>query len=110
MTGFDPGAATAAYLSQLSPAFRRAAEIHTETAHWLWGAHLVTMLVGCWLIQRLGLMARLKDWIETGRERPWFAALACGVAFAGLMIVLSMAIEAAGAAMSDQTRSVPYGF
>ena len=36
MTGSDPATATAAYLSQLPPAVRRAAEIHTATAHGLW--------------------------------------------------------------------------
>jgi STE24 endopeptidase len=109
MTGFDPAAATAAYLAQLSPEVRRAAEIHTETGHWLWAAHIATMLAACWLMLRLDLFGRLRRRIEARRERSGFAAVIFAAVFAVAMIALSMAVEAVGAAVSGQVRAVPYG-
>ena len=71
--GFDPAAATAAYLAQLPPQMHLKAQHYTQGGHWLllWGA-LVSMLAA-WLVLRSGLLVRLRSGIERRRARPWLA-------------------------------------
>ena len=110
MTGFDPAAATAAYLARLPPDLRHAAAVRTETAHWLWAGDIAVMLAACWLIARLGLLRRLQAWVEARSARPWLAVVACGSAFAAIMIGLATLVAAVGAAVSGQAPPpAPYG-
>ena len=110
MTGFDPAVATAAYLSSLPPEIRRAAEIHTATAHWLWAADVVVMLAACWLTLRFNLLGRVRARVERRGERPWIAALICSAVFAVILILLATLVGAVGAAVSGQAAPpVPYG-
>lgn len=71
--GFDAATATAAYLSQLSPAAHAKAAAYTQGGHWLllWGA-LVAVATG-WIVLRSGLLVRLRTWVEAKRSRPWLA-------------------------------------
>jgi STE24 endopeptidase len=73
--GFDPAAATAAYLATLPPEAHARATAYTQGGHWLllWGA-----LVGvatAWLVLRSGVLVRVRRWVEPRRSRPWLAAL-----------------------------------
>lgn len=74
--GFDPAAATAAYLAQLPPEAHAKATAYTQGGHWLllWGA-LATALVA-WLVLRSGILVRVRRGIEGHRRRPWFAVAA----------------------------------
>ena len=74
--GFDPAAATAAYLAALTPAEHLKAQHYTQGGHWLllWGA-LVAVVVA-WLILRSGVLARVRARVEARRRRPALAVAA----------------------------------
>ena len=74
--GFDPAAATAAYLAQLPPEAHARAQAYTQGGHWLllWGA--VVSVAAAWLILRSGLTVRVRTAVEAKRPRPWLAVLA----------------------------------
>lgn len=74
--GFDPAAATAAYLAQLPPALHEKARAYTQGGHWLilWGAVIAVAIA--WLILRSGVLVRVRDRVERGRPRPWLAVAA----------------------------------
>jgi len=90
MAAFDPNAATAAYLDQLSPALRQAARVQTDQAHWLAAVGGVLAILICWLILRTGVLARLRSRIERLQPRPWLVSLAGAAAFLGLFALLWM--------------------
>lgn len=73
--GFDPAAATAAYLAQFPPEAHLKAQHYTQGGHWLllWGA--VVAVLAAWLVLRSGLLVKLRDAIERRRPRPWLAVL-----------------------------------
>lgn len=72
--GFDPAAATAAYLATLPPEAHAKAQAYTQGGYWLllWGT-LVGVLVA-WLILRSGVLTRVRDRLEAKKPRPWTAA------------------------------------
>ncbi len=74
--GFDPVAATAAYLAQLPPEAHAKATAYTQGGHWLllWGA-LVAVVVA-WLVLRSGVLVGVRDKIESRKARPWLAVAA----------------------------------
>jgi STE24 endopeptidase len=74
--GFDPAAATAAYLAVLSPEAHAKAQAYTHGGHWLilWGT-LVSVLVS-WLVIRSGVLVRLREGIERSKPKPWLAVAA----------------------------------
>ncbi|MBI1199475.1 MAG: M48 family metalloprotease [Phenylobacterium sp.] len=88
--GFDPAAATAAYLAQLPPEAHAKAEAYTQGGHWLllWGA-LVGVL-SAWLILRSGVLVRLRARIERRRPRPALAVAAVIAVFAIADFVLTL--------------------
>jgi STE24 endopeptidase len=59
--GFDPAAATAAYLAQLPPEAHAKATAYTQGGHWLllWGT-LVGILVS-WIVIRTGVLVRVRS-------------------------------------------------
>ena len=83
MAQFDPAAATAAYLSALTPAQHAKAAAYTQGGHWLllWGAigGVIIELIILWS----GRLPRVRDGVERKRPRPGMAALAT-VSVAGL--------------------------
>lgn len=85
--GFDPAAATAAYLAQLPPEAHAKAQAYTQGGHWmlLWGA--VVAVVVAWLVLKSGVLVRLRDRLQVKRPRPW------AVAFA--VLALDAVVEAA---------------
>src|SRR4051812_5297494 len=73
--GFDPVAATNAYLATLSPAAHAKATAYTQGGHWvlLWGT-LVSILVA-WIVIHSGVLVRLRGGVEARKPRPWLAVL-----------------------------------
>jgi STE24 endopeptidase len=73
--GFDPAAATAAYLATLSPEAHAKATAYTQGGHWvlLWGT-LVSILVS-WIVIRSGVLVRVRGGVEAKKPRPWLAVL-----------------------------------
>ena len=88
--GFDPAAATAAYLSALTPLEHAKAQAYTQGGHWLllWGA-LVSVLVG-WLILRSGILVRVRARVEAGGPRPALAVAAVVVVAGVVEFVLGL--------------------
>ncbi|KRB40016.1 MAG: M48 family metallopeptidase [Pseudomonadota bacterium] len=74
--GFDPVAATAAYLAQLPPEAHAKATDYTQGGHWLllWSA-LVAVVVA-WLVLRSGVLVGVRNKIESRKARPWLAVAA----------------------------------
>lgn len=74
--GFDPAAATAAYLAELPPAAHARATAYTHGGYWLllWGT-LIGILIS-WVVIRSGVLVRTRAGVERGRSRPWLAVLA----------------------------------
>jgi STE24 endopeptidase len=74
--GFDPVAATNAYLATLSPEAHAKATAYTQGGHWvlLWTA-VVSILVS-WIVIKTGVLARIRDGVEAKRPHPWLAVLA----------------------------------
>jgi STE24 endopeptidase len=74
--GFDPAAATAAYLATLPPEAHAKAAAYTQGGHWLllWGT-LVGIVVS-WIVIRTGVLVRVRDGVERRRPHPWLAVMA----------------------------------
>ncbi len=74
--GFDPAAATAAYLSALTSAQHLKAQHYTQGGHWLllWGC-LVSIAVA-WIVLRSGVLVKLREGVERVGPRPWLAVVA----------------------------------
>jgi STE24 endopeptidase len=88
--GFDPAAATAAYLAQLPPEAHAKAQAYTQGGHWLllWGA--LVSAAAAWLILRSGVLARVRAWVERRRPRPVRAVGAVIVVFMLADFVLNL--------------------
>ena len=105
MTSFDPAAATAAYLSVLTPEAHAKATAYTQGGHWLllWGA-LVGLVIS-WIVLRTGLLVKIRAWINGKKSRPWLAAL--------IVILVDGVLEGAmnlpWSIYSDWSREKTYG-
>lgn len=88
--GFDPAAATAAYLAQLPPAAQAKATAYTHGGEWLllWG-WLVSTVVAV-LILRSGVLARISERLGARRPRPLLTAFVIGVVFSVLGWLLEL--------------------
>lgn len=73
--GFDPAAATAAYLAALPPEAHAKATAYTQGGHWLllW-ATLVGVLVS-WIVIQTGVLVRVRAGVERRRPHPWLAVI-----------------------------------
>ncbi len=67
---FDPAAATAAYMAQLSPAQHAQAAAYTQGSHWilLWSWMASTLVA--WLILHSGLLTALRDRLQRRSPHP----------------------------------------
>src|ERR1700761_7854259 len=74
--GFDPQAATAAYLATLTPAQHALAKAYTQGGHWvlLW-ATVIGILVS-WIVIQTGVLVRIPPGVGARRPHPWLAVLA----------------------------------
>ena len=88
--GFDPAAATAAYLATVSPQVHARAQAYTQGGHWilLWSA--VVGVAVAWLILRSGVLVRLRSRIEGVGPRPVRAVAAVVAAYMVLEWVLNL--------------------
>ncbi len=90
MTAFDPVAATATYMAQLSPAGHAKATAYTQGGHWvlLW-AWLVSVVIAA-LILRTGVLARVGEGVERKRARPLLTSFVVVLVFQVIDILLSL--------------------
>ncbi len=104
MATFDPAAATAAYLAELSPAQHALASAYTQGGHWLllWG--FLVSAVSAWIIVRLGVLQQISGALQKNRPHPWLAAFLCAVVF----LLLDTLIELPWAAYSGWWRETQY--
>ena len=104
--GFDPAAATAAYLATLPPEVHAKATAYTQGGHWvlLWTT-LVGVLVA-WLVLKSGLLVRVRGGIEAKKARPWLAVIAVVVVDSLVEGVLSIPWDA----YAGWWREKSYGF
>jgi STE24 endopeptidase len=105
LTGFDPAAATDAYLAALPPAGHLKAIHYTQGGHWvlLWG-WLVSVVVAV-LILRSGVLQRLRTRIDGGRRR----AIAASAAVALTFLVLDSIFTLPWSVYADWWRQKQYG-
>ncbi len=105
MNRFDPEAATAAYLSALSPEAHARATAYTQGGHWLilWTA--VIGVAAYWLVLRSGLLVRLRDRLEGRSVGP----LRTSAAVLALALVAETVLNLPWVAWSDWAREKAYG-
>lgn len=104
MSGFDPAAATAAYLSTLPVYVKAAAERRAEAQALAWTLNLIGPPVFAFGLMRLGVIDRTWDW---GRRR---GAVAAGVVVVGLVALVSCAWEAVVGVVTGLGAPGPAGF
>jgi STE24 endopeptidase len=105
MASFDPAAATAAYMAQLSPAAHAKATAYTQGGHWLllWG-WLVTVAV-CILIARSRVLEQVRAVLEREKPRPLLVSFVVSVLF----IALDWILELPWASYAGWWREAQYG-
>jgi STE24 endopeptidase len=105
MATFDPAAATAAYLAQMSPAAQAKAVAYTQGGHWLllWG-WLVT-LAASWLILRSRVLSGLEARLEGAKPRPILVSFLVSLIY----FALDFVIELPWASYSGWWREAQYG-
>ena len=105
MPTFDPAAATATYLAQISPAAHARATAYTHGQHWLLLGGWAVTLLACWLILKSGVLARVEGRLEARRSRPLLVSLAIGVLF----LALDWLLELPWSSYADWWREASYG-
>jgi STE24 endopeptidase len=105
MASFDPAAATAAYMAQLSPAAHLKATHYTQGGHWLllWGA--LASVIAAWLILRSGVLKKLAGGLQRRKPRPVLISFLAGVIY----IVADFVIELPWTSYADWWREGQYG-
>lgn len=92
--GFDPEAATRAYVDTLQGPARERSDSYFEGGYWLilWGT--LVAIVSEWILLRFGLSARFHDWGERITRRRWLipAIYAVPYIIASSLIVLPWTI------------------
>jgi|CXWL01.1.fsa_nt_gi STE24 endopeptidase len=103
--GFDADAATAAYLSQLSPEARAKSDAYFEGGYWLLVWDFVGGLFVAWLFLGTGLSARIRDRIERFTHRRWLQT----ATYAALYILGSSLVLLPWSAYEGYFREHQYG-
>lgn len=88
--GFDPAAATAAYLAQLPPEAHARAQAYTQGGYWLLLFGTLAAILVAWIILRLGVLVKIRERIEAKGPRPWLAAFVVMLVFAVQESVLTL--------------------
>jgi STE24 endopeptidase len=92
--GFDPVAATNAYLATLSPEAHAKATAYTQGGHWVLLWTVVVSVLVSWIVIRSGVLVRVRGGVEARRPRPWMAVLAVVVVDSILEGVMSIPWDA----------------
>src|SRR5215469_1303834 len=74
--GFDPAAATAAYLATLPPEVHAKAQAYTQGGHWVLLWTTVIGVIVAWLVLKSGLLVGVRAGVEGKKPRPWLAVVA----------------------------------
>lgn len=93
MTGFDPAAATAAYLAQLPPDLLARAAAYTHGNEWLLLWDWLVNVVALVLVLKSGILVRLRAWLEKSRPRAITAPFLVALAFMIADILLTLPWE-----------------
>ncbi len=90
MASFDPVAATAVYMAELSPAAHAKATAYTQGGHWLllWG--WLVSLLAYWLILKSNVLARTATRLEARKPRPLLVSFLIPLIFLALDFVLEL--------------------
>jgi STE24 endopeptidase len=73
--GFDPAAATAAYLATLPPEAHAKATAYTQGGHWLLLCGTLVSILVAWIVIRSGVLVRVRGGVERRKPRPWLAVV-----------------------------------
>jgi STE24 endopeptidase len=92
-TGFDPIAATEAYLAKLPPEARARSDAYFEGGYWLLLVNLIVSLFVSWLLLRTGFAARLRDRVERWTRRPFAQSWLFVILFSLVMAVLNFPLD-----------------
>lgn len=103
--GFDPEAATQAYLETLSGEARARSDSYFEGGYWLllWSA--IVAIAAEWIVLRTGLSARFRDWGERITKRRWLVPAIYALPY----VVISTLIVLPWAIYTDFVREGQYG-
>lgn len=93
MASFDPAAATAAYMAQLSPAAHAKATAYTQGGHWLllWG--WLVSLLAYWLILKSNILTRTAARLEARKPQPLLVSFLLSLIFLFLDYLLELPWE-----------------
>jgi STE24 endopeptidase len=105
MASFDPAAATAAYLAQMSPAAQAKAIAYTQGSHWLLLGDWLVALAAAWLILRSRVLPGLEARLEASKPRPILVSVLASLIYLALDFVL----ELPWASYSQWWREAQYG-
>lgn len=105
MVNFDPAAATAAYMTTLSPAAHARATAYTQGGHWLLLWSWLVTVAAAWIILRSGALVRVRDRIERVRPRANLAVAGCVILF----VVMDWVVELPWSIYSGWRREGQYG-
>ena len=90
MASFDPVAATAAYMAELSPAAHAKATAYTQGGHWLllWGC--LVSVAAYWLILKSNVLTGTAAKLEARKPRPLLVSFVLALVFLALDDVLEL--------------------
>lgn len=94
VAGFDPVAATEAYLARMSPEARARSDAYFEGGYWLLLINLVLSLFLSWLLLRTGFARGLRDRVERWTKRPFVQAWLFLVLFSLVSWLLNLPMDA----------------
>ncbi len=87
---FDPDAATAAYLAQLSPAARTKSDAYFEGGYWLILWDLLFDLAIAWLLLGTRLSASIRDFVERLTHWRWAQTACYGVLYILIIALVNL--------------------
>ena len=105
MASFDPAAATAAYMAELSPAAHAKATAYTQGGHWLllWG--WLVSLVAYWLILKSNVLSRTQAGLEKRKPRPLLVSFVLSL----IVLAIDFVLELPWQSYSAWWRETQYG-
>ena len=106
MSGFDPEAATTAYLDQIPRAMRQGAGAAGASEHLLSVVLLAVIIAACWGIARSGILRAIQRRYAAAASGPFAAALGAG-AVAALIALASAPVILAQVMLTARRTGVP---